>query len=334
MTDEAALAERLKVAPRDLRLLLLMAASKAGTGDDRAAISFYRTALGVATQPGARVPTDLVPQLRTGETFIARAQERFADHLSAALDCAGLSDGRGGARLRQGIDLLFGRIDLYPQQPSMFYFPGLLQRQFFEPEEFDWASAVEGETDTIRDELAVLMADETSFAPYVSGSPDRPRPANPLLDDPSWGASYLWQQGQENWPVARRCPAAMRALAAAPMPRIAARSPSALFSRLAPATHIRPHHGLLNTRLICHLPLIVPGDCALRVGNETRQWHEGTLLIFDDSIEHEAWNRSERTRVVLLFEIWRPELSVEECAALTHIFEAIDAYGGVAIDQG
>ena len=82
------------------------------------------------------------------------------------------------------------------------------------------------------------------------------------------------------------------------------------------------------------MPLIVPGDCGLRVGNEIRAWREGKLLIFDDSFEHEAWNRSDRTRVVLLFEIWRPELTIEERAALTLIFEAIDTYGGAAIDEG
>ena len=94
-------------------------------------------------------------------------------------------------------------------------------------------------------------------------------------------------------------------------------------------THIQPHHGLLNTRLICHIPLIVPGDCALRVGNETRPWKEGEALIFDDSIEHEAWNRSREIRVVLLFEIWRPEISHDEREALTAIFETINHYQGI-----
>ena len=125
-----------------------------------------------------------------------------------------------------------------------------------------------------------------------------------------------------------------RHLSAAPMPRIDQRSPIALWSLLKPGTHIQPHHGLLNTRLICHIPLIVPGDCALRVGNETREWREGEALIFDDSFEHEAWNRSDSTRVVLLFEIWRPEISLEERAALTAIFETINDYQGAPEDAG
>jgi aspartyl/asparaginyl beta-hydroxylase (cupin superfamily) len=118
------------------------------------------------------------------------------------------------------------------------------------------------------------------------------------------------------------------------MPMIDQRSPIALWSLLKPVTHIQPHHGLLNTRLICHIPLIVPHSCAIRVGNETRSWREGEALIFDDSFEHEAWNKSGDTRVILLFEIWRPEITLEERAALTAIFETINNYHGVPEDAG
>ena len=69
---------------------------------------------------------------------------------------------------------------------------------------------------------------------------------------------------------------------------------------------------MLNTRLIVHLPLVVPENCHLRVGNDVRDVVAGKVMIFDDSIEHEAWNDSAETRVVLLFEIWRPELSEAE----------------------
>src|SRR3546814_9157183 len=84
---------------------------------------------------------------------------------------------------------------------------------------------------------------------------------------------------------------------------------------------------MLNTRLICHLPLIVPDGCALRVGAETRGWREGELLIFDDSFEHEAWNRGGSDRTILLFEIWRPDIDADEREQLTRIFAAIDTYG-------
>jgi aspartyl/asparaginyl beta-hydroxylase (cupin superfamily) len=85
---------------------------------------------------------------------------------------------------------------------------------------------------------------------------------------------------------------------------------------------------MLNARLICHLPLIVPAGCEFRVGNDVRQWVEGKAWVFDDTIEHEAWNRSEHDRYILLFDIWRPELGEEERAAVGALCEAIDAYRG------
>ena len=81
---------------------------------------------------------------------------------------------------------------------------------------------------------------------------------------------------------------------------------------------------MINTRLICHLPIIVPENCgALRVGSEQRAWVEGETLIFDDSIEHEAWNTSNKERVVLLFEIWRPELSEGERELVSAVLAAV-----------
>jgi hypothetical protein len=331
---EAALWNLLRTEVRHLAGLLLLAGLKARQGDDRAAQSLYRTALGVATQPGVTVPTDLVPLLRAGEAFLIEVERRFAAHLDKALVDVGLADGRAGARIRQSLDLLQGRSELYLQQPSMFYFPGLAQRAFFERDEFPWLAEIEAAIPAMRCELKSVIAEAQGFAPYVQAAPGRPAPANPLLDDPSWSAFDLWRAGAIVSKNAERCPATMAALERAPIPVIASRSPMAIFSRLEPGTHIRPHHGLLNTRLICHVPLLAPEGCALRVGAETRTWRDGEALIFDDSFEHEAWNRGTRTRVILLFEIWRPEIAADERAALTRIFETIDTYQGAATDTG
>ncbi|WP_194150403.1 aspartyl/asparaginyl beta-hydroxylase domain-containing protein [Sphingomonas oligophenolica] len=331
---EVALAHYLKDEPRHLGALLMMAALKVRGGDERAAQTFYRTALGAATQPGATIAPVLVPMLRAGEAFLAASTTRFSAHLEAAVDATGLADGVAGARIRQAIDLLLGRSDLFVQQPSMFYFPGLAQRSFFERDEFAWLASIEAAVPAMRAEASAAMAAHTGFEPYVRSSPDRPPPANPLRDDPNWSAFHLWQGGLPVADNAARCPATMAALDHAPIPVIAGRSPMAIYSLLTPGTHIQPHHGLLNTRLICHVPLIAPAGCGLRVGAETRTWRPGETLIFDDSFEHEAWNRGTEARVVLLFEIWRPELTATERAALTDLFEAIDRYQGVAIDAG
>jgi tetratricopeptide (TPR) repeat protein len=328
--EEAALQRLLLLEPRNLPALILLGELKAKMGDDRAANAFFQAALNqAATTPN--VPAAFHPMLNRARDFIGQVQVKFEQHLIDGLKQAGLTrDGRVGT----AVDMLLGRKQLYLQQPSSFYFPGLPQRQFYERDEFPWLTEIEAAVPEMQAELRAVLADGNDFAPYVEAHADRPLAANPLMNDPKWGAYYFWRNGEIVPENAARCPVTMQALQHAPMPLIDQRSPIALWSLLKPDTHIQPHHGLLNTRLICHIPLIVPQGCALRVGNETRSWREGEALIFDDSFEHEAWNKSDATRVILLFEIWRPEISLDERAALTAIFETINDYHGVPEDAG
>ena len=328
--EEDALQQQLATEPRHLLALLRMGDIKRSAGDDRAAGSFYQVALSAAAQE-PQLPPALLPLLEQAQHHVQTAQAKFTGHLEAALDRS--ASGATG-RVGNAIDLLLGRKKLYLQEPNSFYFPGLPQRQFFEREEFDWLAALEADVPAMQAELYAALAESDSFEPYVLANRERPRPTNKLIDDPSWGARYFWREGEQVSAQAECCPATMAALAKAPMPVIAKRSPIALWSMLKPGTHIEPHHGLLNTRLICHVPLIAPENCALRVGNETRVWEVGKTLIFDDSFEHEAWNRSSTTRVVLLFEIWRPEITLDEREALTAIFETINSYEGAPQDAG
>lgn len=135
-----------------------------------------------------------------------------------------------------------------------------------------------------------------------------------MLGNPAWSAFYLWKNGERVDANAARRPNTMRALEHVPLTRMQNRSPLVL--------------GVVNTRLICHLPLVVPGQCTFRVGNEIREWVESKAWGFDDTVEHEAWDRSSQTRVILLFETWKPELSEEERALVCTLFEAIDAHSG------
>jgi aspartyl/asparaginyl beta-hydroxylase (cupin superfamily) len=177
-----------------------------------------------------------------------------------------------------------------------------------------------------------VLADEQGVEPYVRKEANRASRGHSLLNDARWSAFHLWQGGERVEENARRCPTIMRLLELPSIPRIARRSPMGLISILRPGTHIPPHHGMLNTRLICHVPLVVPPGCRLRVGGETRDVVEGQALVFDDSFEHEAWNDGDAVRAVLLFEIWRPELSDEEKVALTAMFEAVTGYGAPSDD--
>lgn len=325
VAEEAALDRLLGDQPRHLRGLVMKGDCRARAGDIRAATSFYSLALKIAPADGS-LPPALAADLQRVAQAVEEHRRGYAAHLDAQLAAAGVDGARSGARFRQAIDILAGRKQVYLQQPNSFYYPGLPQIQFYERDRFPWLSALEAETTAILGELTELMADAEAFSPYVEARRDRPRTPNPLLDDPRWGAAYIWREGELVAGMAERCPRTVAALEHAPVPRIRGRSPMALFSRLHPGTHIQPHHGMINTRLICHLPLIVPPGCQFRVGNEVREWEVGKTLIFDDSIEHEARNDGTETRIVLLFEIWRPEIDDTEREALTALFESIVDY--------
>lgn len=324
----AAIDRLLAADPRHTRALLFRADHFAAKGDSRSASAFYRRALQTAP-PAAELPADLAAELRRAEETCARHAAQYKAWLQEQLAAKGFDPQRSSARFAQSFDLVLGEKQVYVQQPKTYYFPELPQIQFYARERFPWLDALEAATGAIRAELLGVMQGEGAFSPYVTGDANRPRKAHMgLLNNPSWSAFYLWKNGEVVAENAARCPATMRALQDAPLAVVPNRSPSVLFSLLEPGTHIPPHHGLVNTRLICHLPLIVPDGCTFRVGNDVRDWLTGKAWAFDDTIEHEAWNRSSETRVILLFDIWRPELTDEERALVVGLFEAIDAHSG------
>jgi hypothetical protein len=294
----------------------------ARSGDDRAAGSWYSMAL-QAAEGVAEPPADLPRRMAQVAAARAVVAERFLGHLKAAMP----DPAAAGPRVAEAMRILSGETQPYFSQPTNFFFPGLPHRAWFDPAEFDWARQLADAYPAIRDEALAVLNDPDGVAPYVQPDPDRPARAHALLNDPRWSAFHLFEGGKPVPERAARCPATMAALSACPLPQVAGRAPMALFSILKGGTHIPPHNGMLNTRLICHLPLIVPPGCRLRVGSETRTVEAGKVLLFDDSMEHEAWNDSRETRVILLFEVWRPELTEGEKTALTGIFSAVDSYG-------
>jgi len=315
-------------AATQIQTLLDQGDGYAAKDDVRAAASYYQAALKAAQQGGAIDPA-MHGRLTAAAGYVRETAEAYKQSLRAVIadrpDRSGCTD-----RLRHAVEILTGERELFLQGPSVLYFPYLANRQFFERDEFDWVPALEAETPAIRAELEAVIAEGADFRPYVEDDPDRPRREfHGLHGDPSWTALYLWRDGRPVEANARRCPRTMAALERVPMTHIGAKTPSVLFSKLTPGAHIPPHRGMLNCRLIAHLPLIVPDGCWLRVGNETRAWEEGKLLIFDDSFEHEAKNESGETRIVLLFDLWRPELNDDEKAGISDIFDTIDRFTGV-----
>jgi Aspartyl/Asparaginyl beta-hydroxylase/Tetratricopeptide repeat len=321
----AALDPVLEDDPRNPYALLMKGDIYARRGDDRAASSWYGMAINSVADL-TDVPSDLIARLKRAQTAIEQATAQFQSHLRARFVADGIDTVQVSPRFNEAIDILNGTRAVYHQAPTNFYFPGLPNIQYFPNAQFAWVAALEAAAPAMKAEIEAILAEGAGLAPYVTANGDRPTRAHRLLNNPDWSAFYLWKDGTELTENTARCPLTRAALGTLPIPKIAGRSPMALFSVLRPKTHIAPHSGMLNTRLICHIPLIVPDGCRLRVGNEVRAVEFGKAMIFDDSIEHEAWNDSDETRVVLLFEIWRPELTAAERNALTTMFEAIDLY--------
>ncbi len=324
----AALDRLLAAEPRNVPALILRADCHAAAGDTRSAASFYQMAIR-AVPPAARLPADIAQELRRAQRMCEQYAEEYKDWLIRNLAAKGFDETRSSARFAQSLDIVLGKKQIFVQQPRVYYFPALPQIQFYERAAFPWLDDVEAATDDIRNELLEVMKLPGAFAPYVEGKPNRPyKDQMGMLNNPAWSAFYLWKNGEPVPENAARCPNTLNALRNAPLARVPWRSPSILFSLLQPGAKIPPHNGLINTRLICHLPLIVPGKCMFRVGNDLREWAEGKAWAFDDTIEHEAWNDSDRTRVILLFDVWRPELTDEERTLITSLFEAIDTNSG------
>ena len=321
----AALDKALELDPNDLRALIAKADHLMSAGDARAASAYYSAALRYLPRAN-QLPSHLQEALRRAQSINARMARELEDFIRARLDADGLTAAHTPRRFANAVDVLFGKKRAYLQEPQYFYYPELPQIQFYERTQFPWLDALEAATADIREELQHVIGGD--FKPYLSQQTGRPKgAAHSLVDNPDWGAFFMYKDGAER-PGAARCPRTMAALADAPLTRIPERAPSILFSKLAAGAAIPPHTGMLNARLICHLPLIVPPGCEFRVGNDVRSWAEGRAWVFDDTIEHEARNGSDQDRYVLLFDIWRPELTQEERLGVAALCQAIDAYRG------
>lgn len=214
------------------------------------------------------------------------------------------------------------------QRPLFLYFPGVPSRTFYPRERFPEHARLEAAVEVIRDELrAVLSEGADDLVPFL-GAPSAEAVAAHLLgstgtQEAAWDAFFFYRHGVRHDANCARCPRTTGLLDAMPLVRVRDHAPETLFSVLRPGTHILPHRGVTNTRLVTHLPLIVPPDCALRVGGETHVWEEGRCVTFDDTFEHEAWNHSEQTRVVLIMDSWNPDLTEVERVAVADLVAAI-----------
>ncbi len=300
--------------PYFLPALLAKAAVVERTRGWRPAAPLYRNALAAAP-----LEPHWPPPLQAPLAHAKSVVDRYAEAMQAFLEDRLATPAQRltpeeAARWREAGALVAGRSKPYPSVANRLQVPRLPALPFFGRHLFPWVAAIEAATPAITAEFrAVHARDGAEFRPYVQYAPGTPvNQWEALNHSPRWSSYFLWQNGAPVAEHQRECPATTAALAAVEMAEIGGLCPNAMFSALAPRTRIPPHHGETNARLVVHLPLIVPAGCLYRVGHDTTGWTVGEVLVFDDSIEHEARNDSDELRVVLIFDVWNPLLSAAE----------------------
>ncbi len=328
-----ALDQALRLDPRAFPVLLMRASLLERTEGARAAAPAYGAAL-------LQAPLDAHLDEATRRA-VAHARDVNARHgatmnaaLRASLDALPLSS-RAQEQAEVFVDRLTGRRRVYAQAPLGYTYPGLPAIEFWDREHFPWLERLEAAAPAIAGEMLAVGFQDDNLVPYMDLPDTQPIDQWAELNrSHAWTAFHLIQHGRRWEENCARCPQTLTALADIPQPQAPHRSPSAMFSVLKARTRIPPHTGVSNTRLVAHLALSVPPGCGFRVGSETRSWREGCGWVFDDTIEHEAWNDSDTARAVLIFDVRHPLIPDEEHAAIAAIMAAMDAFTGGDADTG
>lgn len=296
-------------------------------GQARLAAKTYENALKIAPRD-----SDLPPAIKeaagAARDFVSGAKRNFLQHLRGATETIRREfTDQDLTRFDECLEIFSGMKTSYVHEGSLLNFPRLPALPFFPREHFPWLAKLEAATPEIRRELIErLREDQDRFRPYIQVPAGEP--LNQWVDlnqSPSWSTLFLWKDGVKQ-DAASKCPATMSVLGELPLAYQGNLAPTAMFSALAPRTRIPAHTGSTNVRLIVHLPLVLPPHCGFRVGNETRSWKMGEAWVFDDTINHEAWNDSDELRVILIFDVWNPLLTEAELVLVKSLLAASSSY--------
>ncbi len=332
--EREALEKALALEPYYLLALLQKGDLMERLGKPKAAAMVYEGALAAAMR--APIPQQLSSALAHARDAVLanhRDLETFLDqevapmvHQHAAAD---------QHRYNACRDVILGKRRVYTSEPKSMLFPYLPAIEFFRREDFPWLDALEEATDDIAAEASsVLATDRAGFAPYVDFPPGTPinqwAPLNRSMD---WSTYTLWHDGTPVEDHIAKCPKTAAVLARLPLCDLPGYAPGAYFSVLQPRTRLPAHTGTTNTRSIVHLPLVIPERCGFRVGSQVRVWQRGEAWVFDDTIEHEAWNDSDETRIVLICDIWNPFLTAAERDLVRALTIGVGRYYGADAPQ-
>jgi aspartyl/asparaginyl beta-hydroxylase (cupin superfamily) len=317
----------------DIQAILAKADHRFFASDYRAAAAFYAAVVKAVQQQGA-TSAGMARDAKRAAAMGVYFQQLFKDHLLSSLDKAGFTKSNRHPRFQKSLEMMLGERERppeyqrFPQTPLVYFYPDLPYVDFANAADFDWIPALESAFSVVRNEAAKLLEGQVDFRPYIQANKQRPQgDVHGMLENPDWSTLFLWQNGAAVDDHVALCPATFEAVTTkVPLCHIGPRAPSVMLSLLRPGAHIPPHTGMINCRYICHLPLIVPENCGFRVGEKTIGWEEGKVILFDDTVQHEAWNRSAKDRLVLIFDVWRPELGLDEREMITALFAAVDSY--------
>ncbi|WBO22389.1 aspartyl/asparaginyl beta-hydroxylase domain-containing protein [Sphingomonas abietis] len=311
----AALAAR----PNDFVGLLLKGSLHEQLGDADRAAEIYRAVV-FHGRAEVQLPAAMKAQLQRINVFL----ERHRANVESRLALTDTLDDAHRMRARRFADNVLDRRPAYHQEPTHYRYPGLSDIEFFDTNHGELRDRLRRAFPDILAEfhaLAVAHADRQR--PYVDLAPGQPAAQWSALNrSTDWNAFHLIRYGDHDPVNAAACPRTIAAFAGQEQAVIPGLGPNLMFSLLAPHTHIPSHHGVANFRVVCHLPLIIPPGCRFRVGGDTREWQAGEPWIFDDTIEHEAWNDSNELRVVLIGDLWRPELDDQDRAIVQDLMQA------------
>jgi aspartyl/asparaginyl beta-hydroxylase (cupin superfamily) len=326
--EEKALQSVLAIEPRQLLALLQKAELLVRRGKPKAAATVYHNALQTIS-PTTRLPSVLREPLQRAFEAVRINDQALADHLDRTLVRTRASHAdRELERAEHGLAALLGKRRIYHAQPTFLHVPKLPEFEFYARDDFPWLAEFEAATAEIRGECErALREDADGVVPYIAYPDGVPLDQWAELNrSRKWSAFFLWRDGVRIDAHAERCPKTAALMAKAPYADVPGYAPTAFFSILDRKSHIPPHSGVTNSRLIVHLPLVVPPQCRFRVGSEIREWQEGKAWVFDDTIEHEAWNDSDVPRAILIFDTWHPALTGGERELIRTAVPAIKDY--------
>lgn len=318
----AAVHQALRHDPFDFFALVMRAGLLERLGDPECGPAWEEA---LAQRPAGDLAPPLAKAIAAGEVTLAKWRAARETRLVASTRSMDQHTNTDEAwRISRFRDNILRKTRPYRSEPTHFHFPGLVEREFHPRAAFPWLAELEAASGEIRAEMrAVMASSRAELVPYVQYRDHEAlaqwQALNRNLD---WTAIHLLRQGEIVSANAAQCPVTLNLLARLPQPRVPGASPNAMFSLLAPHTSIPAHVGVDNSRLVCHLPLVVPPGCWFRVGAETREWEEGQAFVFDDTIEHEAANPTDHLRIVLIFDVWHPGLSPVEQSAVAAIVAA------------